>query len=109
MSTNIFYLFVRIFYMRNTINKGDFKVDLSEAIRIRIKNLIEERNLNVSKLSTIHDWSKAQAIQLFEIAIQNSQIYSILSDEDIKQFYKKLAWKHKLETEAYLKLMKKIE
>ena len=63
----------------------------------------------VSKLSKIHDWSKAQAIQLFEIAIQNSQIYSILSDEDIKQFYKKLAWKHKLETEAYLKLMKEIE
>ena len=28
-------------------------MDLSQAIRIRITNLIEERNLNVSKLSTM--------------------------------------------------------
>lgn len=28
-------------------------VDLSQAVRIRIVNLIEERNINVSKLSTI--------------------------------------------------------
>ena len=45
--------------MGNTINKGVFKVDLSQAIRIRITNLIEERNLNVSKLSTMAGISRA--------------------------------------------------
>lgn len=34
-------------------------MDLSEAIRIRIINLIEERNLNVSKLSTMAGISRA--------------------------------------------------
>jgi len=34
-------------------------VDLSQAIRIRITNLIEERNLNVSKLSTMAGISRA--------------------------------------------------
>ena len=34
-------------------------MDLSEAVRIRIKNLIEERNLNVSKLSTMAGISRA--------------------------------------------------
>jgi DNA-binding Xre family transcriptional regulator len=34
-------------------------VDLSQAIRIRITNLIEERNINVSKLSTMAGISRA--------------------------------------------------
>lgn len=34
-------------------------MDLSKAIRIRITNLIEERNLNVSKLSTMAGISRA--------------------------------------------------
>ena len=34
-------------------------MDLSQAIRIRITNLIEERNLNVSKLSTMAGISRA--------------------------------------------------
>lgn len=34
-------------------------MDLSEAIRIRINNLIAERNLNVSKLSTLAGISRA--------------------------------------------------
>ena len=34
-------------------------MDLSEAVRIRIKNLIEERELNVSKLSTMAGISRA--------------------------------------------------
>ena len=34
-------------------------MELSEAIRIRINNLIEERNLNVSKLSTLAGISRA--------------------------------------------------
>lgn len=34
-------------------------MELSQAIRIRITNLIEERNLNVSKLSTMSGISRA--------------------------------------------------
>ena len=59
MSTNRNRLFVRISYIGNTINKGVFKVDLSQAVRIRINNLINERNLNVSKLSTLAGISRS--------------------------------------------------
>lgn len=59
MSTNRNRLFVRISYIGNTINKGVFKVDLSQAVRIRINNLIDERNLNVSKLSTLAGISRS--------------------------------------------------
>ena len=34
-------------------------MDLSQSIRIRIKNLIEERNLNISKLSTLAGISRS--------------------------------------------------
>lgn len=34
-------------------------MDLSQAIRIRISNLIDERNINVSKLSTMAGISRA--------------------------------------------------
>jgi len=59
LSTNRNRLFVRISYIGNTINKGVFKVDLSQAVRIRINNLINERNLNVSKLSTLAGISRS--------------------------------------------------
>jgi len=39
--------------------KGDFNMDLSEAVRIRIHNLINERNLNVSKLCTLAGISRS--------------------------------------------------
>lgn len=59
MSTNKNHLFVRISRRRNTRNKGVFKMDLSQAIRIRIINLIKERNINVSKLSTMAGISRS--------------------------------------------------
>ena len=34
-------------------------MDLSQAIRIRIKNLIDERNINISKLSTLAGISRS--------------------------------------------------
>ena len=39
--------------------KRGFNVDLSQAVRIRINNLINERNLNVSKLSTLAGISRS--------------------------------------------------
>lgn len=59
MSTNKNHLFVRISRKGNTRNKGVLKMDLSQAIRIRITNLIKERNINVSKLSTMAGISRS--------------------------------------------------
>lgn len=39
--------------------KRGFNVDLLQAVRIRITNLIEERNINVSKLSTMAGISRS--------------------------------------------------
>ena len=39
--------------------KRGFNVDLSQAVRIRITNLIEERNINVSKLGTMAGISRS--------------------------------------------------
>jgi len=39
--------------------KRGFNVDLSQAVRIRITNLIEERKINVSKLSTMAGISRS--------------------------------------------------
>ena len=59
MSTNQNHLFVKIFIYGNNINKGAFALDLSQAVRIRITKLIEERNINVSKLSTMAGISRS--------------------------------------------------
>ena len=59
MSTNKDKFFVKISLNENTVKKGDFNVDLSQAVRIRITNLIKERNINVSKLSTMAGISRS--------------------------------------------------
>lgn len=59
MSTTQNDFFVRISYIWKYYKKGDFKVNLSKAVRIRITNLIEERNINVSKLSTMAGISRS--------------------------------------------------
>ena len=51
--------FLLKFFTQGILLKRSFNVDLSQAIRIRITNLIEERNLNVSKLSTMAGISRA--------------------------------------------------
>lgn len=59
MSTNTNKFFVKISYVGEYSIKGDFNVDLAEAVRIRITNLIEERNISVSKLSTLAGISRS--------------------------------------------------
>ena len=39
--------------------KRSFNVNLSQAVRIRITKLIEERNINVSKPSTLSEISRS--------------------------------------------------
>ena len=42
------------------------------------------------KLSKVEDWSEEDKRRLFEIAVRNSQVWLILTDVDVKAFYKSL-------------------
>ena len=59
MSTYFFTIFDKILHKGNKYVRRVFKVDLSQAIRIRITNLITEKNINVSKLSTLAGISRS--------------------------------------------------
>lgn len=59
----------------------------------------------ISELKNIQDWSDDQAKRLFKIAANNSQVYSILGDEDLKDFFKFLADKHQLDTDEYKRVL----
>lgn len=59
MSTCFFTIFDKILHKGNKYVRRVFKVDLSQAIRIRITNLITEKNINVSKLSTLAGISRS--------------------------------------------------
>ena len=74
MSTNWIDLFVKIFCIRKSIYKGVVKLDLSQAIRIRINDLISERELNVSKLSTLAGISRSTLSKFLSGKRQNLRI-----------------------------------
>jgi hypothetical protein len=63
----------------------------------------------ISILNKITNWSEEQAEQLFEIAVYNGQVYSIINDYDVKQFYKRLAQNFSLNTDAYSKILNEIK
>lgn len=44
----------------------------------------------IKKLSRIRKWTEAEKEQLLRIAMENSQVYSILKDNEIRQFYEKI-------------------
>lgn len=44
----------------------------------------------IKKLSRIRKWTETEKEQLLRIAIENSQVYSILKDNEIRQFYEKI-------------------
>lgn len=44
----------------------------------------------IKKLSRIRKWTETEKEQLIRIAIENSQVYSILKDNEIRQFYEKI-------------------
>jgi len=52
-------LFLLKSYIKEILEKGEFKVDLSQAIRIRINNLINEKNISISKLCTLAGISRS--------------------------------------------------
>lgn len=60
-----------------------------------IKSLEESRNFArtheiIDKMSGIYSWSKDEKEEIYKIALKNSQVLSILTDYDIKQFFEKL-------------------
>ncbi|MBQ9881828.1 MAG: haloacid dehalogenase-like hydrolase [Synergistes sp.] len=81
------------------------KIDLISALDDSFS--ISRTRQVVSKLKQIKNWSKEHAERLFEIAEQNSQVRSVLEDEEVKEFYKELAEEHKLDYDKYLKLRKR--
>lgn len=44
----------------------------------------------IKKLSRIRKWTETEKEQLLRIAMENSQVYSILKDNEIRQFYEKI-------------------
>lgn len=54
------------------------------------------------KLSGIKKWTDEQKERLCEIAKDNSQVYLILQDEDVRKFFKKLLLKFNSTTESVL-------
>lgn len=58
----------------------------------------------IREISDINNWSDEQKDQLCKIAIENSQIFCILQDDDIKRFFNKLLRKKTKESE-YMKMV----
>lgn len=91
------------------LNSKDEQEKIDLIIDLEDSSSFSRTHQVISKLDKITDWSKEQAEQMFEIAVSNSQVYSILSDDDVKHYYKKLARKHKISTDAYSKVLKIIK
>lgn len=53
----------------------------------------------IKDLSAYNEWSEDDKETLFSIAINNSQVFSVLGDLDVKAFYKKLLSKSKINSE----------
>lgn len=47
-------------------------------------------HLIVAKLKMIDKWAKSEIDELFRIGVENSQVYGVLNDLDVREFYKKL-------------------
>lgn len=47
-------------------------------------------HLIVAKLKMIDKWAKSEIDELFRIGVENSQVYGVLNDHDVREFYKKL-------------------
>lgn len=92
-------------YKQNTAEEQE-KIDL--IIELEDSSSFSRTHQIIAKLSKITSWSTEQAEQLFEIANQNSQVFAILSDDDIKRFYKKLSKKHNLSTDAYYSVLREL-
>ncbi len=64
------------------------KTDL--IIALENSNSFARTHSIISKLSAFNNWSDEDREFLFDIAVENGQVFYILGDRDVKAFYKKL-------------------
>lgn len=58
----------------------------------------------IDKLRRITSWTQDECDDLIDIAIQNSQVYYILNDSDVRKFYEKILKENKKTTANFKKL-----
>lgn len=58
----------------------------------------------IDKLRRITSWTQDECDDLIDIAIQNSQVYYILNDSDVRKFYEKILKENKKTTANSKKL-----
>ncbi|MDR2944180.1 MAG: haloacid dehalogenase-like hydrolase [Methanosarcinales archaeon] len=73
---------------RNNSEESRKKTDL--IIELGSSGSFVSTHLVVKKLQTLDDWTADEKEQLFDIAVENSQVFYVLGDSDLRFFYKKL-------------------
>ena len=63
----------------------------------------------IKQLSECGKWTDEQKERLCEIAAENSQVFLILTDEDVRRFYKKIIKRFNSESESVLIVKKEIK
>ena len=91
---------------RNTKEEQE-KIDL--IIELEESSSFYRTHQVIASLNRVSKWSDEQVAQLIEIARNNSQVYAILSDIDVKRFYKKIIRNHRINTELYADVFDKIQ
>jgi hypothetical protein len=84
------------------ITKTELMIDLDNSGSFAITHEV------IKKLSAIKKWTSEQTERLCEIAKNNSQIYLILQDEDVRKFFKQLLMTFNSTSESVLFVKEKI-
>lgn len=85
------------------IAKTDLMIDLENSRSFANTHEIIKKAANIIK------WTKEQKERLCEIAKENSQVYLILQDEDVRKFFKKLLLNYNSTAESVLFVKEKIK
>lgn len=81
---------------KNELNNADKQSNDEERKKINLMIALENSrsfastHSVISDLQKIYNWTKDEKEALFEIAVDNSQVFYILTDLDVKSFYKRL-------------------
>ncbi len=81
------------------------KVDLVSKLRNSLS--YASTHVAIAKLNEINEWDAEEREEIFKIANENSQVYGVLKDNDVKAFFKKLINQSKTLNE-YAKIIKEI-
>ncbi len=72
----------------NNSEDGQKKTDL--LLSLESSRSFATTHLLIKKLKSCQNWTQPQKERLFKIAIENKQVFYVLGDPDVKQFYQKL-------------------